>query len=463
MPLFPPAVKKVMETIAAYGHEVYVVGGAVRDILAGVEPREYDVCTNASPEKVLKMAAEQSIKTYKKGAAFGVVAWVIGGEEVEIATFRREYYGDDAHRPESVEFVGSLHEDLARRDFTVNAIAMGPDGSIIDPFEGALDLKVKLLRAVGEPEERFAEDALRMFRACRFIAEYGFEVADDILAAIPQALPRVRGLSVERVKSELNKTLLAEYAVEGLSVLRATGLLASTCRSRVQGRLLPVPILPEVAQISNSCWEATLRVIAALPPDSVLRWSALLHNVSAQTISTQAKNGSSYPQDYGRVVYSSEVARKILERLRFPPSIVRRISWLILHQGGQPVPERKAVLAWLRKLALDFGSRGELLDAVRQTLILRRAVLVSSHNDAVSVLRENEEIRKLSVDIIAKNPFYPEDLSVSGGDLAALVGSGPQVKLITKNLISQVQEGVMQNQPEQLLEVVREYFGAGLS
>lgn len=463
--MFPPVVRRVMEIISGAGYEVYVVGGAVRDMLLGREPKEYDICTSACPVAVLTLAAENGIKAYKKGAAFGVVAWILEGQEIEICTFRTELYGDDAHRPEKVEFVWALEDDLARRDFTVNAIAMRPDGRIEDPFGGQADLKAGILRAVGDPEERFEEDALRMFRACRFVAEYGFRLALGTKEAIARSLDRVAGLSVERVRDEIDKTLQAEFAAKGLELLRDTGLLATTCRGRVNGRTVALPVLPEVSRLAGveqnpeyhqlDVWEHTLRVVAGVPSDPVLRWAALLHDVAKGLPGTRCVNRRGLPADYGHAGRGAEITREILERLRFSPSFVRRVTWLVRHHMNHPRPTEQAVMKWLRRLASDFHGRTALLEAVEQSLVLRKADILGGKVDPARVLAENERLREVVAKVTSQVPFYAEDLAISGGEVAELVGRGPQVKQVMDDLVVRIQGGHLENEPAALKEAVR--------
>lgn len=466
MALFPPNVRRVMDIISASGYEVYVVGGAVRDLLLGRRPKEFDICTDACPKAVLTMAAENRIKAFKKGAAFGVVSWILeDGEEIEIATFRTELYGDDAHRPEKVEFVWALEDDLARRDFTVNAIAIRLDGKFIDPFEGQEDLEARILRAVGDPEERFEEDALRMFRACRFVAEYGFKVAPGTRAAITRSLERVAGLSVERVRDEIDKVLRAEYAPAGLEMMRATGLLATTCRGRVDGFPVSVPVLPEVARLAGveqnreyhrlDVWEHTLRVVSTVPPEPELRWAALLHDVAKGLPDVRRTNRRGLPADYGHAGRGAEITGEILTRLRFPPSFIKRVIWLVRAHMDHPVPGEQAVVKWLKRLAPGFHGRKELVEALGQSLILRRADLLGGKVDHEAVLEENMQLEAMIGEVIDRVPFYPEDLAISGGEVAAVVGRGPQVKQVMEDLVVRIQSGLLDNKRNVLQEAVR--------
>jgi len=462
--VFSPGVRKVLDIITAAGREAYVVGGAVRDLLLGREPKEFDVCTDACPREVLTLAAENRIKAFKKGAAFGVISWILDDEEIEIATFRTEFYGNDAHRPEKVEFVWALEDDLARRDFTVNAIAMRADGSIVDPFEGRPDLEAGVLRAVGDPEERFGEDALRMFRACRFVAEYGFTLAPETKAAIPRALHRVAGLSVERVRDEIYRTLMAEHAAAGLELMRETGLLSADCRGRVNGFDTAVPVLPELARLAGvaqnpeyhqfDVWEHTLRVVSNVPAEPALRWAALLHDVAKGLPEVRGTNRRGLPTDYGHARKGAQITGRIMERLRFPPAFARRVTWLVRNHMRFPELEERFVLRWLKSLAPDFHNRQELLEAVGECLALRRADLLGGKVDSLAVLDGNQRLEEMVKDVMWRVPFFPEDLAITGGEVAALVGRGPQVKQVMEDLVVRVQGGQLDNHPGVLKEAV---------
>lgn len=465
MPYFTPAVRKVLQILTGENYEAFVVGGAVRDMLLGRTPEEYDICTDACPRAVLALAAENQIKAYRKGAAFGVMAWIVDGEEIEIATYRTEIYGRDAHRPEKVEFVWALEDDLARRDFTVNAIAMNLEGEIFDPFGGREALREGVLRAVGDPGERFEEDALRIFRACRFVAEYGFTVEAETRAAITAARPRVAGLSVERVRDEIDKMLVAPKAVRGLRLMQETGLLSTACRVRVNGRDQVVAVLPELDRLAGipqnpkyhqlDVWEHTLEVVKNITPEPVLRWAALLHDVAKGAPGVRSVNRHGQPSDYGHAEAGARMAAGIMERLRMPPSFAARVVWLVRRHMSFPAPTEAAVIKWLRRLAPGFGGRRELAEATKQGLILRQADLSGGRAHPEKLLKENVLLENLVQLCLIKVPFYTEDLAISGGEVSALVGRGPQVKTLLNILLERVQNGDLANKPVVLREAAR--------
>lgn len=454
--MFTPAVRKALDILIDAGYQAYVVGGAVRDYLLGREPREYDIATDACPETTLRLAAKHGIKAFRKGVAFGVTSWLVDGQEIEIATFRTEWYGEgDAHRPAKVDFVWHLEDDLARRDFTINAMAMSRDGVLIDPFGGREDLARRILRAVGDPEERFAEDALRAFRAARFVAEYGFDVEPATRNAIPRVLWRIKGLSVERVRAEMERILVAPFAAQGLRFMEETGLMTSVCHGRHNGYEEVVPVLPELARLKGvhqnpryhryTVWEHTLRVVEGVPPEIVLRWAALLHDVAKGLPGVRGTNREGQPTDHGHAPVGSKIARAILLRLRVPPASVERVAWLVKNHMDFPPPVEQRVIRWLRRLADAFHDREQLREAVRQLLTLREADLLAGKVEIDAVLEQNRALRRMVETCLARVPFFPADLSISGGEVAALMGPGPQVREVLEDLLSRVQAGKLEN------------------
>ena len=247
----PKYVKQVLITLQSHGYPAYLVGGCVRDMILGVHPQDWDICTSARPEQVRELFAH----TVTIGIRHGTVTVMLRSHAVEVTTFRSEGGYADHRHPDAVSFVGDLTSDLARRDFTMNAIALPPDGLIADPFGGIADIEKGLIRCVGEPKRRFEEDALRMFRALRFSARLGFTVEEQTLAAIYEKAPLAASLSAERVRDEVEKMLLTKQPQILLTVIDA-GLLDRYLRRRGDD---PV---------------AELIRITALPKKALPRWAA---------------------------------------------------------------------------------------------------------------------------------------------------------------------------------------------
>jgi len=467
--LFPPPVEKLLRILNTSGYQAYVVGGAVRDILLGRTPREYDLATDACPEVLEHLAEKHNLRSFPKGAAFGVVSFVVDGMEMEVATFRTEVYGVDAHRPERVNFLRALEEDLARRDFTVNAMALDLEGRLHDPFSGQEDLRRGILRAVGNPDERFREDALRAFRACRFAAEYGFTIEPRTLAAVSRSRDRIAGLSVERVRDELERILLSPRPATGCELLREARLLEARCRARDAAREETVPVLPELAHLYGipqnpryhtfDVWQHTMSVLEAVPQDLTLRWAALLHDIAKGMPGVRKLNRRGELSDYAHEKVGAATAQKILERLRVAPGCVRRVVWLIQRHMLFPVPEEKAVIKWLRRLAPDFKNRQELAEGVHQLLLLREGDLKGGKVTSAARLAENSRLRAAVSDVVARVPFYPADLAIGGKAVAQYLGEGPQVGAVLEDLLREIQEGRLVNEAGVLVAVLKKKFG----
>ncbi len=219
----PKNIIDVLLLLEEAGFRAYVVGGAVRDILRGESPSDFDVTTNATPNEGKQVFS--SLSVYETGIKHGTLTVISGDEPVEVTTFRTDGEYTDSRHPESVKFTDKVEDDLSRRDFTVNAMAMGRDGKIIDPYGGVDDLERGLIRAVGDPEVRFTEDALRIMRCFRFSSKLGFEIDEKTLEAAQKLANRLSAISKERITAELEKLLLGEYCSKGLILAKEAGVL----------------------------------------------------------------------------------------------------------------------------------------------------------------------------------------------------------------------------------------------
>ena len=247
----PKYVRNVLFAIQSRGHMVCLVGGCVRDMILGVQPNDWDVCTSALPEQVLEIFPD----SVTNGMKHGTVGVKQGSRIVEVTTFRSEGEYTDHRHPGAISFVGSLTTDLSRRDFTMNAIAIPPDGIVTDPFGGVDDIKNKLVRCVGDPEQRFEEDALRMFRALRFAARLNFEIESATLAGIEKKAHLAANISPERIAQELEKLLLTKRPADIFKVLNM-GLLDNYLVKRPEN-------------------EAAFKALARLPQKAADRWCGL--------------------------------------------------------------------------------------------------------------------------------------------------------------------------------------------
>lgn len=454
--------KQIMKALLDSGYQAYIVGGAVRDHVLGKPATDIDIATNALPDNIREVAGAYNWKTVEVGAAFGVIVLIIGQDNYEVTTYRSEIYGDDSHRPASVTYCTSLTDDLSRRDFTMNALAMDIDGQIVDQFGGLCDIENKLIRTVGDPQLRFSEDGLRMFRAARFAAQLGFAIEPETLNAISACLVRVNGLSVERVKSEIEKTLLADHPDKGLAVMLQSGLLDCTCCSRENGKDISVPILPELRHLDGlpqnpayhyfDGWGHTLAVVCQAPRQLTLRWASLLHDVGKGWPGVRIINKKGNYSDPGHDAKGAELASNILKRLKLPPDEVRRIAWLIRRHMQIPEPEYKAVLKWLRRLSQQLPRMEVMQQAISQLLQLHWADRVGGHVDPG--VEDWQIVSELTTTILGQVPFYPSQLAITGGDIAKALGAGEQVRLFQTDLLTRIQSGQLVNSRENLLEAL---------
>lgn len=342
--LLPPIINRILTLLTEQGFAAYVVGGAVRDLLLGKTPGDFDVATSARPESVISILEPAGFTVIGElGQNFGVVVVYQDGHTVEIATFRGETYGVDAHKPEQVWYCDDLESDLSRRDFTINAMALDRFGKVYDYHGGRQDLQQKILRTVGDAPARYREDALRMYRACRFVGQLGFDYVQMQGAGpafgqpytpyyLPQScsfpVSRSAGLSLERVRTELDKLLLGKWAGKGLMLLLATGLAAGRCRVREQGAYREIDVLPELEHLAGlpqnqrfhcyDVWEHTLAAVDNSPRQLAIRWALLLHDVAKGLPGIRKLNKEGQPSDHGHEAESAVMAEAILSRITQP-------------------------------------------------------------------------------------------------------------------------------------------------
>ncbi|NLP40890.1 MAG: CCA tRNA nucleotidyltransferase [Veillonellaceae bacterium] len=458
----PDTVKVILSVLEKAGHQAYIVGGAVRDLLRGVEPYDYDITTSARPEQVLDCAKSQRWQVVDNlGQNFGVVMLIINGQTFEVTTFRGERYGEDSHRPEQVWFADSLETDLARRDFTINAMAMDAGGDIVDLFGGRRDLTNKIIRAVGDAKLRFKEDSLRMFRACRFAGQLGFRIENGTLSAMQDNLQRVAGLSLERVRSELEKMLLAEYCQISLAYFVETGLNQCYCRIKEKGQCSSVPILPELTHLVNlpqnsayhkyDGWNHTLAACSNVPADLLLRWAALLHDIGKGLPGVRGmKDGQ--PTDYRHDAAGAQLAQVILTRLQMKPKFVKLAVWLVARHMKFYFylnNNQSAVKRWLREEARlgAFRSRRELqkaFDLLTIVCVADNAATGFGSTGADEILTFGRYIEAM----LHQMPVHTSDLCYSASRLTQALGTPRLIGPFLKIALQRVQDGNLANDEE---------------
>ncbi|HEY8990048.1 MAG TPA: HD domain-containing protein, partial [Candidatus Limnocylindrales bacterium] len=313
----PEPVHHLLRTLWGAGHAAYVVGGALRDALLGRTTTNWDLATAALPEQTAALFEDAAYEN-----RFGTVVLRRDGHDYEITTFRTDHDYADFRRPHRVEFGSSLEADLARRDFTMNALAWGaPDTAtgprLVDPHEGRADLAEGVIRAVGEPDRRFEEDALRMLRAVRFAATLEFQIEPATLAAIRRHAPLVAHLSGERIAVELGRILAVSQPSRGLRLLAETGILEHVAPELAAQRGVPQNKIP-----GEDLWDHTLRTVDSAANRPVVRLAALLHDIGKPAT---AADGHFYHHD----TVGADLAEQFLDRLHLPRTTAERVVHLV--------------------------------------------------------------------------------------------------------------------------------------
>ena len=466
--LYDEGARTLLSLLSEAGYEAFLVGGCVRDLLMGLRPHDWDITTSARPEETVAVLSRAGIRAVDAGGRrFGTVIAATGGVNYEITTYRREFYGADAHRPEVVSFAETLAEDLSRRDFTVNAMAADAEGVVTDLFGGVSDLKRKRLRTVGDAAERFSEDALRLFRACRFAAQLDFMADTSLVSGMEAAFPRVSGLSLERVKSEFLKTLTAPHAGRGLDLLVRSGLGNLSCRVREHGRDVPVAIVPELSHLVNlpqmrefhkyDTWYHTLAVVEASPWTEIDRLAALFHDVGKGMPGVRRVEGARIT-DHGHDHVGAKMAEEILTRLRFPKETIHLVSWLVkdhmkFHYFANH--EKADVHRWVRHLARDrvFRSQAELVAAIEHMTALSCADIIGC-GQPYSATEGHTAFGACMADVAREMPVSAKDLHYDSRTMEALSGMIPEG---LSNLLSRVQSGGLSNDPDALAQAAARY------
>ncbi len=369
-PAHQRVVTRLGEVFAGHGAELYLVGGPVRDLLLGGAPGDLDFTTDRLPAETEQLGREAGADSvYLVGEQFGTVGFAFAGDEedksftVEITTYRRETYPNETRKP-AVEHGVSLIDDLSRRDFTINAIAAHPlTGELIDPYDGQADLARAIIRAVGDADERFHEDPLRLLRAARFVAQLGFLVDHDTRDAMERTAGELRRISVERVYHELTRMLTGPFAGYGLDLLLSTGLF-TVAMPELQP--LAADALRDATPMrgrEKDLWEHTLRVIARAPARTNVRWAALLHEAAKPVTRTIDLNGEVH--FFGHEREGAFMATRLLRRLNAPKATTASVAKLVDYHLRPATYGPDWTDSAVRRLMLEVGDDiDDLLDLV---------------------------------------------------------------------------------------------------
>ena len=435
--VLPEQIEACVRALEDAGFAAYLVGGCVRDSLMGITPHDYDVCTAALPEQT--SAVFRHIPQDFTGIKHGTVKLLTPGEEIEITTFRREGDYRDNRHPDWVAFVPNVREDLARRDFTVNAIAWSPTRGFADPFGGIEDLKAGVLRCVGQPETRFREDALRILRGMRFAARFGFSVEEETLAAMIALAPLTDSLARERVYEELSGFLLKAGAED---LLRFAPIL-----SQVIPELAPtVGFRQHSPHHAYDVFTHTAYVTAAVPADLALRWAALLHDIGKVPCFTRDETGRGHFKGHAQA--GARMADTVLQRLRAPAGVREEAVWLIEHHMSVLQPEKTMLRRWLSRYGREKLERMFCLQEADM-----RGKGTSEHEHSSRYPRLRALLEQLDA---REGRITLKSLAVKGGDLMELGLRGRQIGDCLNDLLEQVLSGTLPNEKAALLQAVKQ-------
>lgn len=432
---FPPYIQRLISLLEDGGFEAYAVGGAVRDMLRGVPANDYDMTTSATPEEMKRVFKDY--RTVETGIAHGTLTVLSDGIPVEITTYRIDGGYTDSRHPDSVCFTRSLREDMARRDFTVNAMAYHEKTGLKDFFGGKEDLKARLIRAVGNPEKRFREDALRILRALRFASVLDFAIESKTESALRALCDGLRAISPERVRDELSK-LLCGVAAE--RVLREYGDVL-------------VPVLPEIFPLFHfeqknkhhafDLWEHTVRTVGAVKPTLPLRLAALFHDLGKSVTMSIGEDGEGH--FYGHAAKSEEMARAILTRLRFDGKTRDAVLPLVKQHDTLPMPQTRQfrrlrsrygddfLFDWLALVRADRTAQAKHLSSEKD------AALKEAESAAEALVKKEERIELKSLKING------EDLKKCG------IAPGKEMGSLLSRALEGVLDGNVENEKEALL------------
>lgn len=443
MPALPREVEYVIAALRGAGYTPYLVGGCVRELLRGKPPADYDMTSDAPPEAVLRLFGGRAHPT---GLAHGTVTVVSDGLPIELTTMRRDGAYHDHRHPDAVTFGTSIEEDLARRDFTVNAIALAPDGTLIDPFGGREDLKRGLLRCVGEPERRFSEDALRILRLVRFASTLGFAVEERTARAARAQASGLADIAHERVYAELNRLLCGENVTRTL--LDFPDIL---------GAVLPeiTPCVGFDQRNRHHCfdvWGHTARAVGAVPDRRVLRWTMLFHDLGKPRCMTLDENGVGH--FYGHTAISAAMAEEIMARLHFETALKGVVRAQLACFDDMFPPERAAIHR-------EMAYRGR--EVVGNLLLTKRADNAAKAPEGLArAQRPWLEAQAVYDALLAENACCTVgELAVTGRDIAALGYRGRAIGQVLRRLLDEVASEKIDNTQEALMKRAQRLWRSG--
>ncbi len=436
----PAGAAFIIGRLNAHGHKAYAVGGCVRDSLLGLQPNDWDICTSALPEEMQAVFSDQHV--VETGLKHGTLTVVLDHVPYEVTTFRVDGEYTDHRHPDEVRFVTDVREDLARRDFTVNAMAYHPEEGLVDAFHGQEDLAAGVIRCVGQAERRFDEDALRILRALRFASTYCFAIEASTAAAVHSLKGTLQDVAAERIRVEMAKLLCGKGAGDILRNYHDV-----ICQ-----------VLPQLAPMVGfeqhthhhryDVWEHTVRGVEAVPANEVMRLTMLLHDSGKPAAFTMDENGVGHA--YGHQKISAQIADEVLSALKVDNATHQRVLLLVEHHDWPLDTERTRLKRRLNK----FGE-----EALWQLIEVQRADAMGKGTVAPEEIEaRTESIRKALAELIASRPCVTlKDLAVRGGDLIQAGMKGKAIGACLDYLLGEVMAERLENQREALLAAAQQW------
>ena len=443
----PEYVLEIVNTLHKKGYQSWIVGGSLRDLILGKEPNDYDIATDARPEEVMKIFN----RVIPTGIKHGTVTILTDENSVEVTTFRKDGKYIDGRRPENISYARTIYEDISRRDFTINGIAYNPiTDQVVDPYNGIEDIKNKIIRTIGNPTERFKEDGLRCYRACRFSSQLNFTIENNTFEGIKESLDIASKISAERIRDELIKILLSPKPSIGFECLRKSGLLKITIPELLEGFGVEQNIFHKYDVYYHNLYTCD----AAIENDYRIRLSALLHDIGkpyAKREIEEGEKGKKKSVFYNHEIIGTAIAKKIMKRLKFSNADINFVTHLIRNHMFHYTDNWTdgAVRRFLRKVGI------ENLDALFE---LRRADRIGNglkKGESNAIKRFKERIEKI---IEQENAITVKDLAVNGYDIMETFSlkPGPIIGKILNDLLEVILDEPEKNKKEILLGIAKE-------
>ena len=443
----PTDVNYLLSILEEDGYEAYIVGGCVRDKLYGhgKEPNDWDICTSAKPQEVIDLMDCYSIQTIETGLEHGTVTVRYKDNNYEVTTYRIDGEYSDNRRPDTVIFTDDIIKDLSRRDFTINAMAYSRTGRLIDPFDGYRDLTWTRIRCVGDPDERFREDGLRILRALRFAATYGFTIEGETASAIHRNSNLLKNISAERIQSELCKMIcgkgILDILLEYKDVMEVIIPELKPCVGFNQrNKFHKYDVYDHIAHAVDGYRDNDISIKMAL----------LLHDIGKpECFTVDAMNDGHF---YGHAVNSRDIAEKVLYRLRFDNKTANEVRDLVLYHDADIQPNFRSVRRWLNKVGPEM---------LEKLMIVRECdILAQSDVNRISRIDKIYMIREVAREVMQNQQcFQLKDLAVSGKDILSLgVEAGPKVGEILSHLLNKVIEEELENDHDVLIGEAKRYL-----